>query len=84
LNPSMFNFHMEQMYNRITNESKTFFTNDVFLIIYLFKRYYNVHVVHMLDESCNRIFTPDKSVPSTFRLPNRVGYGGKKTKRKLK
>jgi hypothetical protein len=35
LNPSMFNFHMEQMYNRITNESKTFFTTDVFLIIYL-------------------------------------------------
>ena len=83
---TIFNFHMEQLYNRIFNESKTFFTNDVFLIIYLFKRYYNVHTVHILDESCNRLFTPDAEIPTTFKLPKRIGYGGKKkkTRRKLK
>jgi hypothetical protein len=87
LDRTIFNFHMEQLYNRIMNKNKTFFTNDIFLILYLFKRYYNVHTAHMLDESCNRIFTPDNSVPTTFKLPNRIGYGGKKnkkTKRKLK
>jgi len=87
LDRTIFNFHMEQLYNRIMNKNKTFFTSDIFLLLYLFKRYYNVHTAHMLDESCNRIFTPDNSVPTTFKLPNRIGYGGKKskkTKRKLK
>jgi hypothetical protein len=84
INTRMFNNHMEQIYNRICNTEKTFYTKDVFLIIHIFKHYYNINTVNILDETCNTIITSEHLPVVDYKLPLNTGYGGKTNTRKNK
>ena len=81
VNHSVFIDHMEQIYNRICNREKTFYTKDIFLIIYIFKHYYNIKTVNILDETCNTVYSTEGLPIDDYKLPLNTGYGGKKTKK---